>query len=92
MCKTAHFSTRSVLARIDYLAGDDQRMDQTGTPCVKEWSENVTKSGNRFMQKQLKAIECASARQVNIGFEHVEDIIMPHSTNEGLNTIHVELD
>ena len=44
------------------------------------------------MCKQLKAIECASARQVNIGFEHVEDIIMPHSTNEGLNTIHVELD
>ena len=74
------------------MASDDQRMDQRGTPCVKEWSENVTKSGNRFMQKQLKAIECASARQVAIGFEHVEDIIMPHSTNEGLNTIHVELD
>ena len=74
------------------MAGDNQRMDQTGTPCVKERSQNVTKSNDQLTRKQLKAIECASARQVAIGFEHVEDIIMPHSTNEGLNTIHVELD
>ena len=67
-------------------------MDQRGTPCVKKRSENVTNSGDRLTRKQLKAIECASARQVDIGFEHVEGIITSHSTNEGLNTIHVELD
>ena len=91
MCKTAHFSTRSVLARIDYLAGDDQRMDQTGTPCVKERSQNVTKSNDRLTRKQLKAIECTSARQVAIGFEQVEGIIMPLSAKSGLSSIHVEL-
>ena len=74
------------------MAGDNQRMDQTGTPCVKKRSKNVTNSGDRLTRKQLKAIECTSARQVDIGFERVEDIIMPHSTNERLNTIHVELD
>ena len=91
MCKTAHFSTRSVLARIDYLVGDNQRMDQTCTPCVKERSQNVTKSNDRLTRKQLKAIECTSARQVAIGFDHVEGIITHHSTKSGLSTIHVEL-
>ena len=73
------------------MAGDNQRMDQTGTPCVKERSQNVTKSNDRLTRKQLKAIECASARQVAIGFEHVEDIIMPLSAKSGLSSIHVEL-
>ena len=67
-------------------------MDQTGAPCVKERSENVTNSGGRLMGKQLKAIECTSARQVDIGFERVEGIIMPHSAKSGLSSIYVELD
>ena len=74
------------------MAGDNQRMDQTGTPCVKKRSKNVTNSGDRLTRKQLKAIERTSARQVDIGFEHVEDIIMPHSAKSGLSSIHVELD
>ena len=74
------------------MAGDNQRMDQRGTHFVKERSENVTKSDNRLTLKQLKAIECASARQVNISFEHVEGIIKPHSVKSGLSSIHVELD
>lgn len=74
------------------MANDNQRMDQRGTPCVKKRSKNVTNSNDRLTRKQPKAIECASARQVDIGFEQVEGIIMPHSANEGLNTIHVELD
>ena len=44
------------------------------------------------MCKQLKAIEYVSASQVNIGFEHVEGIITPHSAKSGLSSIYVELD
>ena len=73
------------------MAGDNQRMDQTGTPCVKERSQNITKSNDRLTRKQLKAIERTSARQVDIGFEHVEGIKTPHSAKSGLSSIHVEL-
>ena len=74
------------------MAGDDQRMDQTGTPCVKDTVINVTNSGNLLTLKQLKAIEYVSASQVAIGFEHVEGIITPHSAKSGLSSIHIKLD